>query len=162
MEIGVTRAAEAAEGRRRPQPHQPVRVHRQQVRVPRRRSARQSIAGPNTVLNTIVAESLDFIATQAGEGRRKGGKDLNKAIQELLPGIIKESKKVLFNGDNYTEEWHKEAEKRGLPNLKNTVDSLPVIIRKDSIDLFTQVQGVQRAGAAEPVQHPRARTTSRR
>jgi len=52
------------------------------------------------------------------------GKDLNKAVQELLPGIIKESKKVIFNGDNYTDEWHKEAEKRGLPNLRNTVDAL--------------------------------------
>jgi glutamine synthetase len=99
--------------------------------------ASQSIAGPNTVLNTIVAESLDTIAT-ALEKAVQSGKDLNKAIQDLLPGIIKESKKVLFNGDNYTEEWHKEAERRGLPNLKNTVDSLPVILRKDSIDLFTR------------------------
>jgi len=45
---------------------------------------------------------------------------------------------VLFNGDGYTEEWHKEAEKRGLPNLKNTVDALPVIVRKDTIDLFSK------------------------
>src|SRR6478672_3591938 len=97
----------------------------------------QSIAGPNTVLNTIVAESLDFIATQL-EKAVQSGKDLNKAVQELLPGIIKESKKVLFHGDNYTEEWHKEAEKRGLPNLRNTIDALPVIVRKDSIDLFTK------------------------
>jgi glutamine synthetase len=97
----------------------------------------QSISGPNTVLNTIVAESLDFIAT-ALEKATSGGKDLNKAIQDLVPGILKESKKVLFNGDNYTEEWHKEAEKRGLPNLRNTIECLPVIIRKDSIDLFTK------------------------
>src|SRR5207247_10194127 len=62
--------------------------------------------------------------------------DLNKAIQELLPQIIKESKKVIFNGDNYSEEWHKEAERRGLPNLRNTVDALPVILRKDTIELF--------------------------
>ena len=96
-----------------------------------------SIAGPNTVLNTIVAESLDFIATQL-EAATKGGKALNKAIQDLLPGILKESKKVVFNGDNYTEEWHKEAEKRGLPNLQNTVDSLPVIVRKDSVELFAK------------------------
>ena len=95
----------------------------------------QSIAGPNTVLNTIVAESLDFIATNL-EKAVKGGTDLNKAIQNLLPGILKESKKVIFNGDNYAEEWHKEAERRGLPNLRNTVDVLPVVIRKDSIDLF--------------------------
>src|SRR5262249_33234386 len=64
--------------------------------------------------------------------------ELNKAIQELLPVIIKESKKVLFNGDNYAPEWHKEAEKRGLPNLHNTVDCLPVIVRKDTIDLLAK------------------------
>jgi glutamine synthetase len=99
--------------------------------------ASQSVAGPNTVLNTIVAESLDFIATQLEAGK-KSGKDLNKAIQDLLPGLIKESKKILFNGDNYTEEWHKEAEKRGLPNLRNTIDALPVIIRKDTFELFAK------------------------
>jgi glutamine synthetase len=97
--------------------------------------ASQSIAGPNTVLNTIVAESLDYIAT-ALEKATAGGKDLNKAIQELLPTIIKETKKVLFLGDNYSPDWHAEAEKRGLPNLKTTPDALPVILRKDSIELF--------------------------
>jgi glutamine synthetase len=95
----------------------------------------QSIAGPNTVLNTIVAESLDYVATNLEQAVR-GGKDLHKAVQDLLPGIIKETKKVLYDGDNYIPEWHAEAEKRGLPNLKNTVDSLPVILRKDSIELF--------------------------
>jgi glutamine synthetase len=98
----------------------------------------QSVAGPNTVLNTIVAESLDYVATHLENAVKGQGKDLNKAVQELLPAIIKESKKVIFNGDNYTEDWHREAERRGLPNLKNTVDSLPVITRKDSIDLFTK------------------------
>jgi glutamine synthetase len=95
----------------------------------------QSIAGPNTVLNTIVAESLDFIATQL-EKEVKAGKDLTKAIQELMPQIVKEHKKVIFNGNGYSEEWHKEAEKRGLPNLKNTIDALPVVIKKESIELF--------------------------
>ena len=80
---------------------------------------------------------LDFIATKL-EADVKAGKDLNKAVQELLPSIIKESKKVLFNGNGYSEDWHKEAEKRGLPNLKSTVDVLPVVIRKDTIDLFTK------------------------
>ena len=99
--------------------------------------ASQSVAGPNAILNTIVAESLDTIATNL-ENAKKTGKDLNKAIQELLSSILKESKKVLFSGDNYAEEWHQEAERRGLPNLKNTVDALPVIIRKDTIDLLTR------------------------
>jgi glutamine synthetase len=98
----------------------------------------QSVAGPNTVLNTIVAESLDYIATRLEKAVKTEGKDLNRAVQELLPGILKESKKVVFNGDNYTEEWHREAEKRGLPNLKNTVDALPVILRKDSVELLTK------------------------
>lgn len=99
--------------------------------------ASQSIAGPNTILNTIVAESLDYIATQL-EKAVEGGQDLNKAIQELLPGIIKESKKVLFLGDGYSAEWHAEAERRGLPNMKSTPDALPVILRKDSIDLLSK------------------------
>jgi glutamine synthetase len=97
----------------------------------------QNVSGANTVLNTIVAESLDFIATKL-EADVKGGKDLNKAIQDLLPGIIKESKKVVFNGNGYAEEWHAEAAKRGLPNLKSTTDVLPVITRKDTIELFSK------------------------
>ena len=89
------------------------------------------------MLNTIVAESLDFIATDL-EKATGGGKELHKAIGDLLPGILKESKKVIFNGDGYTEEWHQEAAKRGLPNLKTTVDAIPMIIRKDSVELFTK------------------------
>ena len=94
-----------------------------------------NIAGANTVLNTIVAESLDYIATEL-EGATKGGKTLTVAIQELLPKIIKENKRVVFNGNGYSEDWHKEAEKRGLSNYKNTVEVLPVITRKDTVELF--------------------------
>jgi glutamine synthetase len=96
-----------------------------------------NIAGPNTVLNTIVAESLDYIATKL-EADVKGGKSLNDAVQALLPVVVKESKKVVFNGNNYAEEWHNEAERRGLPNLKHTVEVLPVITRKDHVELFTK------------------------
>lgn len=95
----------------------------------------QSVAGPNTVLNTIVSESLDYIAANL-EKAVASGQPLNKAIQDLLPGILKESKKVLFSGDNYSAEWHAEAERRGLPNLRTTVDALPIILRKDTIELF--------------------------
>ena len=96
-----------------------------------------NISGANTVLNTIVAESLDVMATRL-EADIKGGKSLNQAIQELLPPIVKESKRVLFNGNGYSEEWHNEAAKRGLPNHKNTVEVLPVVTRKDTIELFTK------------------------
>ena len=97
----------------------------------------QSIAGPNTVLNTIVAESLDYVATHM-EASTKAGKDFNKTLQELLQSILKECKSVLFNGDGYSEDWHNEAAKRGLPNLRTTIDSLPVVKDKKSVDLFTK------------------------
>ncbi len=97
----------------------------------------QNIAGPNTILNAIVAESLDYIATEL-ENAIKGGKDLNSAIQDLLPQIIKENKRVIFNGDNYSEEWHREAERRGLPNFRNTVDALPAILDKKNIELLSK------------------------
>jgi glutamine synthetase len=99
--------------------------------------ASQNIAGPNTVLNAIVAESLDYIANEL-EAAVKGGTALNTAIQELLPKIIKQHKQVIFNGDNYTEEWHREAEKRGLPNLRSTLDCLPVIMKKETVALLTK------------------------
>ena len=97
----------------------------------------QSIAGPNVVLNTIVAESLDEIANIL-EPAIAAGKNLNTEIQALLPKLIAEGKKVIFNGDNYSEEWHKEAEMRGLPNRKNAVDSLPDLITPKSIKLFSK------------------------
>ncbi|AGA29051.1 glutamine synthetase III family protein [Singulisphaera acidiphila] len=95
----------------------------------------QSIGGPNVVLNTIAAESIDEIATHL-EKAVAAGKDLNTEIQALLPKLIAESKHVIFNGDGYTEAWHKEAESRGLPNRKTTVDSLPDLITPKSIALF--------------------------
>lgn len=95
----------------------------------------QSIAGPIVVLNTIVAESLDYIATEL-EKTGKSGSDLNAEIQKLLQKIIAESKAVIFNGDGYSEAWHQEAAKRGLPNQKNTVDSLPDLVSSESIELF--------------------------
>ncbi len=98
-------------------------------------SSGQSIAGPNTVLNTIVAESLDYIATKL-EADITAGKDFNKSLQALLSDIIKQHKRIIFNGDGYSEAWHAEAEKRGLPNFKNTVDSMPSLISKESLELF--------------------------
>jgi glutamine synthetase len=85
-----------------------------------------------------VAESLDYIATELEKATSGGKGDLTKAIQELLPKIIKQHKRVIYNGDNYTEEWHSEAEKRGLPNLKSTTDCLPVLQKKEVIDLLTK------------------------
>ena len=96
-----------------------------------------NIAAPNTVLNTIVAESLDYIAGEL-EAAVKKGKTLKDAVQTLLPKIIKDHKRVLFNGDNYSDAWHKEAAKRGLANHKGTVDVLPVAVRKDTVEVFSK------------------------
>ncbi|NQT14164.1 MAG: glutamine synthetase III, partial [Planctomycetes bacterium] len=95
----------------------------------------QSCAGANTVLNTIVAESLDELCT-ALEAQVAEGRDLNEALQGLLAGIVKEHKRILFDGDNYTEAWHKEAEVRGLPNLKNTPDALKAIVDDEAVAMF--------------------------
>jgi glutamine synthetase len=95
----------------------------------------QSVAGPMIVLNTVVAESLDFIAT-ALEGAIKGGKSLNAAVAETLAAVTKEHSAVVFNGDGYSAAWHEEAAKRGLPNLKTTVDSIPVLQAPEVIALF--------------------------
>jgi glutamine synthetase len=98
-------------------------------------SSGQSIAYPNIALNIAVTESLDYMATEI-EKSMKGGKSLEKAIAELLPKVIKENKRIIFNGNNYSDEWEKEAGKRGLLNLKNTVDALPQIVSKDVVALF--------------------------
>ena len=98
-------------------------------------SSNQSIAYPNIALNVAVTESLDYVATEL-EKAVKGGKKIAAAVAELLPKLIKENKRIIFNGNNYSKEWEKEAGKRGLLNLKNTVDALPHLIAKDVIAIF--------------------------
>ncbi len=95
----------------------------------------QSIAGPLIALNTIVAESLDFMATKL-EAAVGSGKTLNAAIQGLLTELANQHAAVIFNGNGYSAEWHAEAEKRGLPNLRTTVDALPVLNDPEVIKLF--------------------------
>jgi glutamine synthetase len=97
----------------------------------------QSIAGPIVVLNTIVAESLDDFASHL-EHAVAAGKGLNAEIQVLLQNAVKESKDVIFNGDNYSESWHAEAERRGLPNRRTSIESLPDIISPKCVKLFTK------------------------
>ncbi len=98
-------------------------------------SSNQSIGYPNIVLNLAVTESIDYIATEL-EKAVQNGKTLNEAVVALLPKVIKENKQIIFNGNGYSKEWEKEAGKRGLLNLKNTVDALPQLVTKDAIKLF--------------------------
>ena len=96
----------------------------------------QSVAGPLVALNTIVAESLDYIATEL-ESKTKGDpKKLNEAVQEVLQQVTNEHSAIIFNGDNYCEAWHQEAGKRGLPNFRNTVDAIHGMDTDENAELY--------------------------
>ncbi len=93
----------------------------------------QSLAGPNYVLNTMVAESLREIAAELEKTPQD---QLETCVQKLLQSYAKQHKRIIFNGDNYTEDWVREAEQRGLPNISNTVDSLAVITDEANVNLL--------------------------
>ena len=99
------------------QPHQPVRLHRKQVRVPP--SRRENIAWPNTLLNAAMADSLDPIASEL-EATTAKGEDTRRRCS-----LTSSEHKQIVSGNNYAAEWTKEASKRGLLNLKNTIDAQP-------------------------------------
>jgi glutamine synthetase len=96
----------------------------------------QSLAGPLVALNTIVAESLDYIATELEKASGGDSSKLNAAVQKLLQDIANKHSAIIFNGDNYTAAWHEEAEKRGLPNLKTCVDAIPVLNSPEVLQLL--------------------------
>jgi glutamine synthetase len=98
----------------------------------------QSIAGPLVVLNTIVAESLDYIATKLEQGTGGDPSKLNEEVQKVLKEIASKHKAVIFNGNGYSEEWHAEAETRGLPNLRNTLAALPALIAPKNVAVFSK------------------------
>lgn len=90
-----------------------------------------NIACPNTILNTIVAESLDYVSDYL-----EGKEDVDAALQEVLKKILKEHKAIIFNGNNYAPEWVAEAESRGLLNLKSSADALPHYTDEKNVKLF--------------------------
>ncbi len=98
------------------------------------------IAWPDTVLNVIVADSL---ASMADELEKRAGaspteRKLETAVKGLLKEVVKKHRAVVFDGDNYSDEWHAEAEKRGLPNLRTTADALPAFKTKDTMSMFSR------------------------
>ncbi|MFM7528353.1 MAG: glutamine synthetase III, partial [Nodosilinea sp.] len=98
----------------------------------------QSVAGPLVAMNTILADSLDWMADQL-EAKLGSGMELNAAIHDILRDIIRDHGAIIFNGNGYSSEWHEMAVKeRGLPNLKTTADALPVLREKYIEDLFIQ------------------------
>ena len=95
--------------------------------------SKQSTAGPSFVLNTIVAEILSNIADEL----EKDG-DTNKAVQDILHKIAVEHKRIIYNGDNYTEQWVAEAEKRDLPNIPSTAEALENMVSDENIEVFAR------------------------
>lgn len=92
-----------------------------------------SIAGPNIVLNTIVAEELKQFAD-----RLEKSSNFDEDLNTLIKDTIRDHKRIIFNGNNYSDAWVEEAEKRGLLNLKTTPDALPYFIHTKNIELFTK------------------------
>jgi glutamine synthetase len=94
----------------------------------------QNISTAITVINTIIAESLDYVADKIRKA--SAGKDFNSATLQVIAQVIKETKNIRFEGNNYSDEWVKEAKKRGLPNVASTAEALKVLTKKDTIALF--------------------------
>jgi glutamine synthetase len=92
----------------------------------------QSLALPNTVLNTIVAEAIDDLADKL---EAKGGGE--EAVLAIARESYADNKRIVFSGDNYSEDWHQEAEERGLFNLKQTPDALPWLINEQTVAVFS-------------------------
>ncbi|MFT3865900.1 MAG: glutamine synthetase III [Solirubrobacterales bacterium] len=96
-----------------------------------------SLAFPNTVLNTIAAEAIDDLAGKLKE-KLDGGATMPEAVMEIVKDSYLANKVVCFSGDGYSEEWHEEAEKRGLKNLKTTPDALPEVISESTVKAFEE------------------------
>lgn len=103
----------------------------------------QSTAGPTFVLNTIVADTLAEIADELEKA-----KDVKTCAQGILKRIAIEHSRIIYNGDNYTEEWVKEAKKRGLPNIRSTVESLKTIMDQENVRVFEKHKVLSKAELA--------------
>ncbi len=101
-----------------------------------------SIAWPATVLNTIVAESLDHLATQLEKaaGAKRSPEKLQEAAVRVLQELLHEHRRVIFNGDGYAPEWQTEAARRGLPVLRSSADAFPVLRDKKTVELFRRYE----------------------
>jgi glutamine synthetase len=95
-----------------------------------------SLGFVNTVLNTIVAESIDELSKELDKELKAAKGDLGVAVSVVVKGVWEDNKQVVFNGDGYSEAWHQEAEARGLVNLRTTPDALPWIVHKQTVKAF--------------------------
>jgi len=98
----------------------------------------QSVAGPLVILNTIVADSLDYIAGELEAAKAKTPKALGAAVQKVIQKIMKKHGRIIYNGDGYTAAWQKEAAKRGLPNARHTAEAIPACQTKENEDVLAK------------------------
>jgi glutamine synthetase len=99
----------------------------------------QSLAFPNTVLNTIAAEAIDELGDQL-EAKLADSGDLDRAVTEVVKDAYGASERIVFGGDNYSEDWHSEAEARGLKNLSTTPDALPEVLTDQTLSAFEKYE----------------------
>ncbi|MDD5661034.1 MAG: glutamine synthetase III [Candidatus Omnitrophica bacterium] len=95
----------------------------------------QNISTPIAIINTIIAESLDYVSEQIRK-TTSTGKDFNASVLQVISKIVRETKAIRFEGNNYAQEWIKEAKKRGLPNVASTYESLEALTKKENVVLF--------------------------
>src|SRR5262245_21194445 len=107
----------------------------------------QSLAFPNTVLNTIVAEAIDELSDKV---EAKGTDDLAAAVTAVVKEAYQQNKQICFDGDNYDEAWYKEAEDRGLKNLRTTPDALPEVLAEPTVSMMTKYGVLDARGAESP------------
>ena len=94
-----------------------------------------SIAKPNTVINTIMASVLDDFACEIEKSKKK-----QDTILKLIIDTYKAHKRIIFNGNGYSDEWKEEAERRGLPNITNNVDAIAQILKPESVEVFERMK----------------------
>jgi len=104
-----------------------------------------NISMSNTIINTTVAEAIDALTAELDSTMRRDGVDFAEAAARVLPGLITAARPVLFNGDNYTTEWHEEAARRGLPNDKDTPTALRHFVTQVTLALFDKYNVLSRS-----------------
>jgi glutamine synthetase len=104
----------------------------------------QSLALPNTVLNTIVAEAIDDLAGKLKTALKGSSANLEKALAKVVRESYAANRRIVFDGDNYAPAWHAEAEKRGLFNLRSTPEALPWLVDKTTVALFKKYSVLSR------------------
>ena len=108
-----------------------------------------SVADPNTVLNTIVADALEQMADALEQILvAPGTEEFDRAVRELIREIVKKHDRIIFNGNGYAKEWFEEAERRGLPNVRSMVEAIPCLTREESIRVFERHEVLNRTELA--------------